>query len=86
MAAARYVRGEVWLKRYRGRAAPQAAQAAEHFLRTHTATGSVAAVTIESVRDAQVTEAQVTEVVADWAENVTWRASHECRLTRAAVP
>ena len=65
VAAARYVRGEVWLKRYRGRAGlPQAAQAAEHFLRTHTGIGSVAAVTIESVRDAEATEAQVTEVVA----------------------
>ena len=52
------------IRAYRGRAGlPQAAQAAGHFLRTHTGIGSVAAVTIESVRDAQVTEAQVTEVV-----------------------
>jgi hypothetical protein len=60
-AAARYARGEVWLKRYRGRAGqPQAAQAAEHFLRTHTGNRSVAAVTIESVSPA----GETAEVVA----------------------
>jgi hypothetical protein len=69
VAAARYVRGEVWLKRYRGRAGlPQAAQAAEHFLRAHTGIGSVAAVTIESVRAAEAATA-VTEVVASMGGN-----------------
>jgi hypothetical protein len=62
VAAARYVRGQVWLKRYRGRAGlPQAAQAAEHFLRAETGIDSVAAVTIESVRE---TKTPVTEVIA----------------------
>jgi hypothetical protein len=65
VAAARYVRGEVWLKRYRGRAGlPQAAQAAEYFLRAQTGIGSVAAVAIESVRVAEPAEAAVTDVVA----------------------
>jgi hypothetical protein len=64
-AATRYVRGEVWLKRYRGRAGlPQAAQAAEHFLRTRSGIGSVTAVAIESVCEVQTTDAEVTEVVA----------------------
>jgi hypothetical protein len=53
VAAERYLHGEVWLKRYRGRAGlPQAVQAAEHFLRERFAIDPVAAVTIESVRDA----------------------------------
>jgi hypothetical protein len=65
VAAARYVRGEVWLNRYRGRAGlPRPAQAAEHFLRARSGIGSVTAITIESVAEAQVAEAQVTEVVA----------------------
>jgi hypothetical protein len=77
VAAARYVSGEVWLRRYRGRVGlPQAAQAAEHFLRARTGIGSAAAVTIESVRPAEPaalagptgaggpSEAQVTDVVA----------------------
>lgn len=53
VAVEHYLHGEVWLKRYRGRAGlPQAVQAAEHFLRERFAIGPVAAVTIESVRDA----------------------------------
>lgn len=57
VAAARYLRGEVWLKRYRGRGGlAQPAQAAEHFLRDRTGVLSVAAVTIEAVTDGQVAE------------------------------
>jgi hypothetical protein len=69
VAAARYLRGEIWLKRYRGRAGlPQPAQAAEHFVRAHCGIGSVSAVTIESVREAGATgatagEARVTDVL-----------------------
>jgi hypothetical protein len=77
-AARRYVRGEVWLERYRGRAGlPQPAQAAEHFLRAHSGTGSISAVTIESVAGGQAAGGQaaggqaaggqVTEVVAGLA-------------------
>jgi hypothetical protein len=58
-AARRYVRGEVWLERYRGRAGlPQPAQAAEHFLRAHSGTGSISAVTIESVAGGQAAGGQ----------------------------
>jgi hypothetical protein len=57
VAAGRYLRGEVWLKRYRGRAGlTRPAQAAEHFLRARTGTSSVDAVTIESVRPGAVSE------------------------------
>ena len=63
VAAERYLRGEVWLKRYRGRAGlAQPAQAAEHFLRARTGISSVDSLTIKSVSDAQVSE-----VVADLA-------------------
>jgi hypothetical protein len=54
-AAERYLRGEVWLERYRGRAGlPWPAQAAEHFLRARAGACSVSAVTIESVTGAEV--------------------------------
>jgi hypothetical protein len=57
VAAGRYLRGEVWLKRYRGRGGlPQPAQAAEHFLRVHTGVLSVTAVSVESVTDGPVAE------------------------------
>ena len=60
-AAERYLRREVWLKHYRGRAGlAQSAQAAEHFLRAHTGISSVDSLTIKSVSGAQVSE-----VVAD---------------------
>ena len=63
VAAERYLRGEVWLKHYRGRAGlAQSAQAAEHFLRARTGISSVDSLTIKSVSDAQVSE-----VVADLA-------------------
>jgi hypothetical protein len=56
-AAGRYLRGEVWLERYRGRAGlAQPAQAAEHFLRARTGILAVGAVTIESVSDAAIAE------------------------------
>ncbi len=52
VAAGRYMRGEVWLKRYRGRAgAARAAQAAEHFLRAQTGDLGVDGLVIESVSD-----------------------------------
>jgi hypothetical protein len=64
VAASRYLCGEVWLKRYRGRAGlAQSAQAAEHFLRAHTGASSVDAVKIESVSEAPVSKASVSEVV-----------------------
>jgi hypothetical protein len=57
IAAGRYARGEVWLKRYRGRAGlAQQAQAAEHFVRAECGIASVDAVTIESVQGAPATE------------------------------
>jgi hypothetical protein len=65
VAAERYLRGEIWLEHYRGRAGlAQAAQAAEHFLRAHTGITSVDSLTIESVSGAQVSEAQVSDVAA----------------------
>jgi hypothetical protein len=65
VAAARYLHGGVWLKRYRGRAGlPQTVQAAEHFLREQSGAGSVAAVTIESVSDAPATETPATKGLA----------------------
>jgi Sucrase/ferredoxin-like len=61
VAAARYLHGEVWLKRYRGRAGlPQTVQAAEHFLREHSGAGAVAALTIESVCNAPATLTRAT--------------------------
>jgi hypothetical protein len=49
-AAAAYRNGEVVLNRYRGRAGqPEAAQAAEHFVRAHTGELGVAGVRVESV-------------------------------------
>jgi hypothetical protein len=63
-AAARYLRGEVWLERFRGRAGvAREAQAAEHFLRSHTGIGTVDAITIMSVRDACVVPAGDTGLV-----------------------
>jgi hypothetical protein len=60
IAAGRYARGEVWLRRFRGRGGlAQPAQAAEHFLRAEFGIASVDAVSIESVRDAPVTEVVV---------------------------
>jgi len=66
VAAGRYLRGEVWLKRYRGRAGlTRPAQAAEHFLRARTGISSVDAVTIESVAEAPAAEAgEAAEAVA----------------------
>ena len=51
IAAGRYARGEVWLRRYRGRGGlAQPAQAAEHFLRAEYGIASVDAVCVESVQ------------------------------------
>jgi Sucrase/ferredoxin-like len=60
VAAERYLRGEVWLKHYRGRAGlPQPAQAAEHFLRDRTGIPAVDDFTIESVSEAPISEVVV---------------------------
>jgi hypothetical protein len=65
VAAERYLRGEIWLEHYRGRAGmAQPAQAAEHFLRAHTGITSVDSLTIESVGDAQIGNAEVSDVAA----------------------
>jgi hypothetical protein len=57
VAAGRYLRGEVWLKHYRGRAGlTRSAQAAEHFLRARTGAASVDGITIESVRPGPVSD------------------------------
>jgi Sucrase/ferredoxin-like len=56
-AVAAYLRREVWLERYRGRAGlPEPAQAAEHFLRSHTRALGIDALTLESVTEAPVSE------------------------------
>ena len=60
VAAERYLRGEVWLDRYRGRAGlDQPAQAAEHFLRAHTGIFAADSLTIESVSGVQVSDVVV---------------------------
>jgi hypothetical protein len=56
-AATAYLRREVWLKRYRGRAGlPGSAQAAEHFLRSHTGMLRLDTLLAESVTEAPVSE------------------------------
>jgi len=56
-AVSAYLRREVWLDRYRGRAGlPEPAQAAEHFLRLHTGTLGIDALAMESVTEAPVSK------------------------------
>ncbi|MBW8482465.1 sucrase ferredoxin [Actinomadura parmotrematis] len=59
-ASAAYLRGEVLLERYRGRAGlPEPVQAAEHFVRAHSGILGIDAVTVESLTGTSPYEAVV---------------------------
>jgi hypothetical protein len=75
-----YARGEVLLDRFRGRAGlPEPAQAAEHFVRAHTGTRGVDAVTVKSFTGTSPYEAVIDAGGIRYRVTVTdAEGPHEC--------